>query len=443
MMSRYDTVMKYFLEQKAENDKRTSENIEKYRKGNCELRFVFGDKVPSEATAVIRQKKHQFRFGANLFMLDEFEAEEKNRIYREKFPELFNLATLPFYWDTTEPQEGHFRFDKNCERIYRRPSIDLCMEYCKEHGIEPKCHCLNYDTLVPEWTKNLPTDVLKEKLENRFRQISERYSKDIPSFEVTNETLQVLHNTAFFMEDDYLDWSYLTADKYFKNNELIINDYNIWDPFEFNRNYYFMQIERLLGKGIKHLDTIGLQFHCFFPEDREWQHAKQKFNPERLYALLDLFAKLGKEEQITEMTIPARSNGEEDELVQADLTENLYRLFFSHPNMNGIIYWNLVDGYGYNAEPGDMTAGENIYYGGFLRFDMSEKPVYKKLKHLINEEWNTKQTLALKNGTASFRGFFGEYEAELYCDNKVKKFDFYLDKKQCSDFENKKILIAD
>ena len=95
MMSRYDTVMKYFLEQKAENEKRTSENIEKYRKGNCELRFVFGDKVPSDATAVIRQKKHQFRFGANLFMLDEFETEEKNRIYREKFPELFNLATLP------------------------------------------------------------------------------------------------------------------------------------------------------------------------------------------------------------------------------------------------------------------------------------------------------------------------------------------------------------
>ena len=267
-MSRYDTVMRFFLEQKEENEKRTSENIEKYRKGNCELKLVSEEEAYQDATVIVRQKRHQFRFGANLFMLDEFENEEKNRIYREKFPELFNLATLPFYWNTTEPQEGHFRFDKNCERIYRRPSIDLCMEYCKENGIEPKCHCLNYDALTPEWTKSLPTDVLKEKLENRFRQISERYSKDIPSFEVTNETLQMWHNTQFFMEDDFLEWSYITADKYFKNNELIINDYNIWDPCEHNRNYYYMQIERLLRNGIKHLDTIGLQFHCFFPEDK-------------------------------------------------------------------------------------------------------------------------------------------------------------------------------
>lgn len=436
-MSRYDTVMRFFLEQKEENEKRTSENIEKYRKGNCELKLVPEEEAYQDATVIVRQKRHQFRFGANLFMLDEFENEEKNRIYREKFPELFNLATLPFYWNTTEPQEGHFRFDKNCERIYRRPSIDLCMEYCKENGIEPKCHCLNYDTLTPEWTKSLPTDILKEKLENRFRLISERYSKDIPSFEVTNETLQMWHNTQFFMEDDFLEWSYITADKYFKNNELIINDYNIWDPCEFNRNYYYMQIERLLRNGIKHLDTIGLQFHCFFPEDKEEQNAKQKFNPKRLYALMDLYAGLGKEEQITEMTIPARSANEEDERVQADLTENLYRLFFSHPNMNGIIYWNLVDGYGYNAEPGDMTAGENIYYGGLLRFDMSEKPVYKQLKHLINEEWNTKETLRFRDGNASFRGFYGDYEAEIYFDNKMTKHSFKLNK------ENEKIILGD
>ena len=421
-MSRYDNAMKYFLEQKEENEKRTKENIEKYRKGDCVLDI--GDNYSPNAKVVIRQTNHEFKFGCNIFMLDELETDEKNRVYREKFPELFNLATLPFYWQTVEPEEGKFRFDKDCEKIYRRPSIDLCMEYCKEKGIEPKCHCLNYDEFTPLWARDLEVDEFKKKLETRFKQISERYSKIIPSFEVTNETLRASHYSKFFMEDDFLEWSYLTADKYFRDNKLIINDYNIWDPCNNNRNYYYMQIERLLRNGIKHLDTIGMQFHCFFPIEKEEEQAKQKFNPQRLNDLFDLFYRFGIEEQITEMTIPARSNGEEDERVQADLTENLYRVIFSHPSMNALIYWNFIDGYCHRAEPGDMTAGENTYYGGLLRFDMSEKPVYKQLKKLIREEWNTSLVCSPINGKVSFRGFYGDYVAEIHDDNKKSVLQF-------------------
>ena len=50
----------------------------------------------------------------------------------------------------------------------------------------------------------------------------------------------------------------------------------------------------------------------------------------------------------------------------------MYSMWFSHPAMDGIVYWNLADGYTYNAVPGDMSAGENYYRGGLLRFDGSE-----------------------------------------------------------------------
>ena len=83
----------------------------------------------------IRQTGHEFKFGANLFMLDEFESEEKNRIYREKFPEAFNLATVPFYWNDLEPEEGKPRYAADSPKIYRRPAPDLCVAYCKEKGI--------------------------------------------------------------------------------------------------------------------------------------------------------------------------------------------------------------------------------------------------------------------------------------------------------------------
>ena len=86
-------------------------------------------------------------------------------------------------------------------------------------------------------------------------------------------------------------------------------------------------------------------------------------------------------------------------------------MWFSHENVSQIIYWNLADGYAAFTTPGNMEEGENYYRGGLLRFDMSEKPAYKRLKHLIKEVWTTNEELtADENGEVQFRGFYGEYE---------------------------------
>lgn len=261
-MSRKDTALKYFEEQKAMCDLRVKTGIEMYRKGDARIKLKSADgSLPENVTVEVEQKTHEFKFGANIFMLDEFENDEKNAIYREKFAKLFNLATVPFYWSDLEPEEGKPRYAKDSPKIYRRPAPDLCVEYCKEKGIEPKCHCLNYDGWLPNWLNNATVAEHKAKLEKRFREVAERYAKDIPSFEVTNETIQNCRSK-FFYEDDFLEWSYRMADRYFPNNRLIINDYNIWFPESYNnRHAYYMQIERLLRNGITHLDSIGMQFH--------------------------------------------------------------------------------------------------------------------------------------------------------------------------------------
>ncbi|NLZ37518.1 MAG: hypothetical protein GX897_08630, partial [Clostridiales bacterium] len=419
--SRRETALKYFIEQEKEWKIRTESGIELYRKGNGVINIKHRDGSPvGEGVKVkLKQKNHEFRFGANIFMLDEFETDEKNRIYREKFPEFLNLATLPFYWSDLEPEEGKPRFAADSPKIYRRPATDLCVDYCLEKGIEPKCHCLNYDNFVPDWLRHDTSDAYKKKLDRRMREISERYADKIPSFEVTNETLQGFSpiHSKFYYDDDFLDWSYRTAAKYFPLNRLIINDYDIWSPGGYNdRCIYYMQIERLLSHGITHLDSIGLQFHSFFPQESEASIAKQRYNPESLYMMMDNYARLGKNLQITEMTIPAYSKNEEDEEIQAELTCGVYRTFFSHPAMEAVIYWNLVDGYAYNAKPGDVTAGENVFFGGLLRFDMSEKPVYKALKKMINEEWNTETVIDAVNGKCDFRGFYGDYDVLIVKD---------------------------
>ena len=86
-------------------DKRISDGIEKNRKGNIQIKLTDKSGRPVAGKRVkILQKSHDFKFGANLFMLKGFETERENAEYEKAFKELFNLATVPFYWNTLEPE---------------------------------------------------------------------------------------------------------------------------------------------------------------------------------------------------------------------------------------------------------------------------------------------------------------------------------------------------
>ena len=79
-------VLDLFEEQKDIVDQKISEGIEKYRKGDGDIKIVDqNDAVISGATIRLKQKSHEFRFGANLFMLDELETDEKNEKYKKYF----------------------------------------------------------------------------------------------------------------------------------------------------------------------------------------------------------------------------------------------------------------------------------------------------------------------------------------------------------------------
>lgn len=443
-MSRKDTALRYFEENRDYVDYRVKTGVELYRKGNAKLNIVDKDGNPIKgAKIVVKQTKHEFKHGANIFMLDEFENDEKSKIYREEFKNIFNLATVPFYWSDLEPEQGKPRYTPDSPKIYRRPATDLCVDYCLENGIEPKCHCLNYDNFTPEWQKVADVPTQKAQLEKRFRELAERYAKVIPSWEVTNETLQghLAPRTKFYFEDDHLSWSYRMADRYFPLNRLIINDYDVWDvAFLHDRSKYYMQIERLLKLDhISHLDSIGMQFHSFFSKADEPIRALTRYNPMHLFEVMDRYAMLGKKLQITEMTLPAYSAETEDEEVQAQLLKEVYSVFFSHPAMEAIIYWNLVDGYAAFAPQGDMTSGENKFHGGLMRFDLSKKPAFHMIKKLFSEDWHTELEIASdEGGNASFRGFYGSYDVSVIANGKETSASIFLGENK---YNNEKIII--
>jgi len=424
MYDRYD-VLKFFENNKDFFETTVQENIEAYRKGNFSVTVTDKNGITlTDVKVKIKQKNHAFRFGANLFMLDELETDEKNELYKNRFKEIFNMATLPFYWNSVEPRKGELRYDKNAPKYYRRPPIDLCLEFCQENGIEPREHALAYEHLFPSWLKDYTVDEVKCALEERYRQIAKRYKDKIPTIEVTNEMFWWKGVTPFYDEDDYVEWCFKTAKKYFPSNQLVVNEATeeCWCDVRRSTSKYYSYIKNALLMGAE-IDAIGMQFHMFYQRQEEYERASSFYNPTNLYSYLDFYAKLINTLQITEVTIPAYSSCPEDEEIQAKLIEYLYTLWFSHPAVEQIIYWNLVDGYAYVPNPtpeeirrtqGDMTVGENVYYGGLLRFDLSPKPAFFTLDKLINKIWHTEHEASTNTeGRVDFRGFFGEYEIEI------------------------------
>lgn len=444
MYNRHDVLKKFEASTEFYNNV-VYPNIEKYRKGDIKIAIKDKNGRNLEGAKVkITQASHEFKFGANLFMLDELETDEKNSIYKDSFKKIFNIATLPFYWNSIEPERGNLRYEKNSPKYYRRPPIDLCMEYCEKNGIEPREHALAYEQFFPEWLYDATVDEIKAAYENRCKEIAQRYAHRIPTIEVTNETFWWKGKTAFYDEPDYIEWCFKTAEKYFPNNKLVINEaiYDTWcDVCRANSRYYSC-IELNMLKGAR-IDGVGMQFHMFFDRDEEIEKSNSLYDPIDLYKRLDLYSNLTNDIQITEITIPAYSSENEDEEIQSKILEYLYTLWFSHPKMTQIIYWNLIDGYAYVANPtperirksqGDMTLGENKYYGGLLRFDMSPKPAYLMLDNLINKKFHTEfDTLLDENGMFEFRGFYGNYQLQIEGNDEIITKSFVLSSKNSNE----------
>lgn len=431
-------VLEQFEKQKDFMKDRVQSGIESYRKGNAGITVKDRDGNPvSNVKIRVTQKNHEFKFGANLFMLDELETDEKNRIYKQRFADVFNMATLPFYWDATEPERGKTRYEKDSEKLYRRPPIDLCLEFCEQNNIEPREHALAYEHFFPDWLKEATVFEAKAQVQKRFSQIAERYRDRIPTIEVTNEMEWDEGKTVLYNQPDYIEWCFKTAETYFPANQLVVNEWTglPWGDRCRTSDKYYSYIEANLLKGAR-IDAIGMQFHMFYSKEEEYRQTRPYYDPGKLYAHMDLYSNFAKPLQVTEVTIPAYSNDPEDEAIQAELIEYLYSVWFSHPNMEQIIYWNLVDGYAAFAKQGDMTQGENYYYGGLLRFDMTPKPAYYTIKNLIEKKWHTEETIITdESGTAGFRGFYGMYELELTVDKKVITKEICLRKNGINQFE--------
>lgn len=405
-----EIVLKSYLENAEILKKRNTENIEKFRKG--EFTLAFSSCKPRKIT--VKQTKHAFLFGCNAFMLDSFEIPEKEPIYKEKFAKLFNQAVVPFYWSALEPVEGRLRFHKDSEKIYRRPTPDYVLDFCKEYDIEPKGHCLLWGIALPEWLQKYSAEEKKKIVERRFKEIAEEYADKIPSFDVINESASHYRSGMDALFERYDEIALQLGGKYFPNNKKIINETNeaLWFAYPEHGKYmpFVAQLNDFLRRGLP-IDEIGLQYHIFQREEYLCGNNLNFFlNAKYMLEILDIYNAYGLPMHISEITVPSFWNsGETNEEIQAEIVAWLYETWFATEHMKSIVWWNLADGYAAWA-PQNTGEGENYYAAGLLRYDLSEKPVYKTLDKLINHDWKTNFETKTEKQEYSFRGFYGKYQ---------------------------------
>ena len=324
--------------------------------------------------------------------------EEEYKNITDGWLEIFNYATLPFYWGNYEPEEG-------------KPNKEVLMKaarYLMEKGVKVKGHPLCWHTVCADWLMKYDNEtILKKQLERIDREVT-GFKGVIDMWDVINEVVIMpifdkYDNaiTRICKENGRVGLIKKVFEKAHECNPdavLLLNDFNT------STNYEIL-IDGCLNAGVP-ISAIGIQSH---------QH-QGYWGREKLEEVLERFGHFGLPIHFTENTLisgeimpshivdlndwqvdewPSTPEGEER---QAREIKEMYSILFSHPLVEAITTWDYRDGAWLNAP------------SGFRRKDNSIKPSFEMLKKLVKEEWWTDTSVITdENGWADIEAFKGDY----------------------------------
>ncbi|MEJ5228382.1 MAG: endo-1,4-beta-xylanase [Pseudothermotoga sp.] len=339
--------------------------------------------------------------------------------YKKLYVELFNYATLPaFYWSDYEPAPGFLPLVEAIKKI---------VEWLNENRITSKGHTLVWGNPpsvgVPGWVVAKGSagewKEVRNLLYNRVIREMTQFKGLIQMWDVVNEP--IVQRWFDNLSQDYVIEAYRLARKVDPNAKLILNEFGVLTNNDTRRRFVNLA-RKLIEENL--IDIIGVEAHIFDARDLKMQLE----NLEGIYTALDEIAVLGKPIHITEFQIPLLAvieafnvDVETAEKLQAEIVKIFYTFFFSHPAVEVIVYWNFYRAWQQGS--------------GFLRDDLTIKPMYYVLKDLIHREWKTSLNIRTdQEGKVSFRGFPGTYEIRAKYDDQEKIFNITVSKGKINDF---------
>ncbi|WP_460806558.1 endo-1,4-beta-xylanase [Micromonospora zhanjiangensis] len=302
---------------------------------------------------LLQQTGHQFLFGCTDFEspADAETAEPAADAPAGRWLELFNFATLPFYWGRFEPVRGQ----PDPARLLRTA------RWLTTRGCVVKGHPLAWHTVAPEWLLDLSNAEIAQALTARIEREVAGFAGVIDAWDVINEAVIMpifdrYDNgiTRVCREMGRIPMIRMVVDAARAANPqatLLLNDFDMSAAYE-------CLIEGVLEAGIR-IDALGLQSHMH----------QGYWGEEKTLGVLDRFSRFGLPIHFTETTIvsghlmppeiddlndyqvaqwPTTTDGEQR---QADEITRHYRTLLSHPSVQAITYWGFTDGGG-SARPG-------------------------------------------------------------------------------------------
>jgi endo-1,4-beta-xylanase len=359
----------------------------------------------AETEIVVAQTRHSFTFGNIGFDFLELANGEPDGVGTERLAELytevFNTATLPFYWGRFEPERG----------APDTVRLQQAARWFREHGVALKGHPLVWHSEQPNWLCGLPLETVEQLQRERIRREVTDFAGLIDTWDAINE---VVIMPVFTAGDNAITplarakgrigmirMAFEEARAANQHARLLLNDFDLSSDYE-------RLIEGVLEAGIQ-LDAIGLQTHM---------HQGYR-GEDAVLAMLERFARFGVPLHMTESSlvsgdlmpadivdlndyqIPSWPSTAEGEARQADEIESFYRTLVAHPAVQAVTYWGITDAGAWLGAP-----------IGLVRADGTPKPSYNALRTLIKGEWWLAPTMAVTDadGRLSVTGFAGEYE---------------------------------
>jgi endo-1,4-beta-xylanase len=355
----------------------------------------------------VAQRNHKFLFGNTAWEIiglanGVLEGAVKERAERINtlFHDLFNFATLPFYWGRFEPERG-----KPDAAFIRKGA-----QHFAQRGCVLKGHPLCWHSVSAPWLLDLSNaEILEAQIARIHRDVAD-FAGLIDMWDVLNEVviMPVFDKydngiTRICKELSRINMVRTMFDAARETNPgatLLLNDFDVSSAFD-------ILVEGCLEAGIK-IDVIGIQSHM---HQGYWGVEKTQW-------VLANFERFGLPIHFTETTIvsgdimpasivdlndfqvDAWPSTPEGEARQAEEIIEFYKTLLANPLVEGITYWGMTDG-GWLKAP-----------GGFLTQGGYPKPAYHALRDLVKGEWWLSPTKMTTDGEGKVKvtGFLGEYE---------------------------------